>query len=203
MQVTGSLKKINMKNLLRGVFILIFNISFSQQFELESLETDGIDSIRFQRVLNELDNLSKEKKLPGTVTYIAKNNKVILNQANGFKDLEKKIPMKSDDIFRIASQTKLVTSVAIMILQEQGKLLITDKLSKYIPEFKNSKVAEFKDGGGYAIVNANNEITIKHLLTHTAGIGYGMGIGAEEWKNSNIQGFYFGAFKRTNSRNSK
>ena len=87
--------------------------------------------------MNELDNLSKEKKLPGTVTLIIKDNKVILNQANGFKDLEKEILMKSDDIFRIASQTKLVTSVAIMILQEEGKLLITDKLSKYIPEFKN------------------------------------------------------------------
>lgn len=191
MQVTGSFNRINMRNLFKGVFILIFNISFSQQLELKSLENVGIDSNRFQRVLNELDNLSKEKKLPGTVTLIIKDNKVILNQANGFKDLEKEILMKSDDIFRIASQTKLVTSVAIMILQEEGKLLITDKLSKYIPEFKNSKVAEFKEGGGYEIVNANNEITIKHLLTHTAGIGYGMGIGAEEWKKSNVQGFYF------------
>ena len=134
-----------MRNLFKGIFILIFNISFSQQLELKSLETVGSDSYRFQRVLNELDNLSIEQKLPGTVTLIIKDNKVILNQANGFKDLEKRIPMKSDDIFRIASQTKLVTSVAIMILQEEGKLLITDKLSKYMPEFKTSKVAESQD----------------------------------------------------------
>ena len=118
MLVTGSFNRINMRNLFKGVFILIFNISFSQQLELKSLENVGIDSNRFQRVLNELDNLSKEKKLPGTVTLIIKDNKVILNQANGFKDLEKEILMKSDDIFRIASQTKLITSVAIMMLQD-------------------------------------------------------------------------------------
>ena len=79
-----------MRKLFKGLFILIFNISFSQQLELKSLETVGIDSNRFQRVLNELDNLSKEQKLPGTVTLIIKDNKVILNQANGFKDLEKR-----------------------------------------------------------------------------------------------------------------
>lgn len=181
-----------MRNLfIKGIFIFFFNIGFSQQLELNSLESVGIDSHRFQRVLNNLETLSKERKLPGTVTLIIKDGKVILNQANGYKDVEKEILMKSDDIFRIASQTKLVISVAIMMLQEEGKLLITDKLSKYMPEFKNSKVAEFKEGGGYEIVNANNEITIKHLLTHTAGIGYGMGIGAEEWRKSNVQGFYF------------
>ena len=76
-----------MRNLFEGIFILIFNISFSQQLELKSLETVGIDSYRFERVLNELDILSKEKKLPGTVTLIIKDNKVILNQANGFRDL--------------------------------------------------------------------------------------------------------------------
>jgi len=189
---TGSLIKKNMQNLfIKGIFILFFNISFSQQLKPNFLETVGIDSKRFERVLDQLENLSKERKVPGTVTLIYKDNQLILNQANGFKDLEKKIPMNSDDIFRIASQTKLVISVGIMILQEEGKLLITDKLSKYIPEFKDSKVAEFKDGGGFTEVKAKNEITIKNLLTHTAGIGYGMGIGAEKWKESNVQGFYF------------
>jgi CubicO group peptidase (beta-lactamase class C family) len=78
-----------------------------------------------------------------------------------------------------------------MILQEEGKLLIQDPLSKYIPEFKETTVAEPKPEGGYAIVKAKREITIRDLLTHTAGIGYGSGVAADEWKRAGIQGWYF------------
>ena len=75
--------------------------------------------------------------------------------------------MKKDAIFRIASQTKAIVSVGIMILQEEGKLLITDPLSKYIPEFKETTVAISSDKGGYEVVKAKREITLRDLLTHT------------------------------------
>jgi CubicO group peptidase (beta-lactamase class C family) len=99
--------------------------------------------------------------------------------------------MTKDAIFRIASQTKAVISTGIMILQEEGKLLIQDPVSKYIPELKQTTVAEPKDGGGYTIVNAARVITVRDLLTHTAGIGYGYGLAADAWQQAGIQGWYF------------
>ncbi len=96
----------------------------------------------------------------------------------GKLDVEANTPMPTDAIFRIASQSKALTSVAIMILYEEGKLLLSDPVSKFIPEFKNSRVAvkaSEKDSEGYSTVPAKREITIRDLLTHTAGISYGNG----------------------------
>ena len=78
-----------------------------------------------------------------------------------------------------------------MMLQEEGKLLIQDPVSRFIPEYKETKVAVSKPTGGYEIVKAKREITIRDLLTHTAGVGYGQGIAAEEWKKAGLQDFYF------------
>ena len=116
-----------MKNLLKGVFILIFNISFSQQLELKSLETVGIDSNRFQRVLNELDNLSNEKKLPGTVTLIIKDNKVILNQANGFKDLEKEI----EELNQAGMKLEELKAKQLEVMADRENLTMLEFKEKY------------------------------------------------------------------------
>jgi CubicO group peptidase (beta-lactamase class C family) len=97
--------------------------------------------------------------------------------------------MKTNSIFRIASQTKFITATAIMMLQERGELVTTDKVSKFIPEFKETTVA-IKTDNGYKVVPAIREVTIKDLLTHTSGIGYGFGIASQEWINADIQGFY-------------
>ncbi len=78
-----------------------------------------------------------------------------------------------------------------MILREKGKLLITDPLSKYFPEFAETTVAKPKDGGGYNVVKAKRLITLRDLLTHTAGISYGNGPAADKWKEAGIQGWYF------------
>jgi CubicO group peptidase (beta-lactamase class C family) len=99
--------------------------------------------------------------------------------------------MNKDAIFRIASQTKAIVSVGIMILQEEGKLLISDPLSKFIPEFKESTVAVSSNDGNYRIVKSKREITLRDLLTHTAGIGYGQGIASDLWAEAEIQGWYF------------
>jgi len=99
--------------------------------------------------------------------------------------------MTNDAIFRIASQSKALVSLGIMILQEEGKLLISDPVGKYIPQFDSTTVAVPKEGGGYNVVPAKRKITIRDLLTHTAGIGYGSGPAADKWKEAGIQGWYF------------
>ncbi len=84
--------------------------------------------------------------------------------------------MKRDDIFRIASQTKAITSTAVMMLWEEGKFQLDDPISKYIPEFKDARVLktfQYNDTTWTGEIPAKNEITIRHLLTHTSGIGYG------------------------------
>ena len=130
-------------------------------------------------------------KLPGVVVLAARNGKVVYHQAIGMRDMENKKPMSTETIFRIASQTKAIVSVGIMMLQEEGKLLLSDPLSKYIPEFKETTVAIKEEDGGYTIQNAKREIKIRDLLTHTAGIDYGYGVAAEKWKNAEMQGWYF------------
>jgi len=99
--------------------------------------------------------------------------------------------MGTDAMFRIASQTKAIVSTAVMMLQERGQLLISDPISKYIPEFKNSTVAVKNEDDSYDVVPANREITIRDLLTHTAGIGYGYGAAVDKWEEAELQGWYF------------
>ncbi|MEK0814341.1 serine hydrolase, partial [Mycobacterium ulcerans] len=94
---------------------------------------------------------------------------------------DKKSPLPRDAIFRIASQSKAITSAAVMMLYEEGKLLLDDPVSKYIPEFKNARVLDHfnESDSSYTTVPAKREPTIRDLLTHTSGIGYAV-IGSKE-----------------------
>jgi CubicO group peptidase (beta-lactamase class C family) len=98
--------------------------------------------------------------------------------------------MKDDAIFRIASQTKALVSVGVLRLQEEGQLLLSDPVGKYIPEFQKTTVAVAREGG-YDVVAARRPITIRDLLTHTAGVAYGTGIAKDVWEKAGIQGWYF------------
>lgn len=138
-----------------------------------------------------LDEYVDQNRLAGTVTLILKDGSPAFEYANGYRDREAKDPIRSNTIFRIASQTKAIVSAGILILQEEGKLLVTAPLSTYLPEFAKTTVAVRKDDG-YDVVPANRQITIRDLLTHTAGIGYGYGAAAKEWEAAEIQGWYFG-----------
>ncbi len=113
--------------------------------------------------------------IPGGVFLIARDNQIVYYKNFGFRSTDKKVPYQKDDIFRIASMTKAVTSVAIMQLYEQGKLGLDDPVLNYIPAFKNSKVLDqfnAKDSS-YTTVPVKSPITIRQLLTHTSGIVYG------------------------------
>src|SRR5690606_5450388 len=129
--------------------------------------------------------------LPGGVLLVTREGDVVLEHAFGWRDLEADDLMRPDAIFRIASMSKLVTSVAALMLQEEGKLLLSDPVSKYIPEFARTTVAVPRDGGGYDVVPADRPITIRDLLTHTSGVGYGYGVARDRWEAAGITGWYF------------
>lgn len=154
-------------------------------------EEVGMSSQRLQRLSTTLQQYADDGKVAGAVVLVARRGKVAHIQAVGFRDREARAPMREDTIFRIASQTKALVSVGIMMLVEQGQLLLSDPLSKYLPEFRETTVAVPKEGGGYEVVKARRPITIRDLLTHTSGIGYGMGPAADQWKKAGIQGWYF------------
>jgi len=99
--------------------------------------------------------------------------------------------MSDDVIFRIASQTKAIISTGVMVLQEEGRLLISDPVGRYLPEFARTQVAVARDGGGYEVVDARGRITIRQLLTHTSGVSYGTGPASDRWESAGIQGWYF------------
>ncbi len=116
-----------------------------------------------------------EKKFPGAVTLIAKNGKIVYESEVGWNDSLKTTSYRKDDIFRLASMTKPIVSVAAMQLVEKGKLNLNDPISKYIPEFKNIEVLDKlnPEDSTWTTISANREPNIHHLLTHTAGIPYG------------------------------
>lgn len=126
----------------------------------------------------------ENSEIPGIVALVARNGTIIYHKAFGMADNKSKRDLKTTDIFRIASQTKAITSTAVMILWEEGKFRMDDPISKYIPEFENAQVLDslIEKDSTYTTIPANKEITIRHLITHTSGIGYGFIDGDERFK---------------------
>jgi CubicO group peptidase (beta-lactamase class C family) len=113
------------------------------------------------------------KSVAGATALIARRDKVVLSTSVGVQDADGKTPMTETTIFRIASMSKPITSAAVMILIDEGKLSASDPLSKFVPEFKEMTVlTPAADGKSYELVHADREITIHDLLTHTSGISY-------------------------------
>ena len=132
----------------------------------------GVATDRLERLHKSMQGFVDRKEVGGIVTLVAREGKTVDLHAVGFQDVEKNMPMKTDSIFRIASMTKPVTSVAIMMLFEEGKLFLTDPVSKFIPAFKSSTVME-GTGAEAKPVPARRAITIRDLLAHKSGITYG------------------------------
>lgn len=178
------------RSILILVFYLFTSITFAQSLEKVAPEAVGFSSERLAILTKTLQNYVAQEKLPGAVALVLRNGKVAYWEAVGQRDVEQGAPLQKNSIFRIASQTKALVSVGIMILQEEGKLLISDAVGKYIPEFNETTVAEPTEDG-YKVVPAKRKITLRDLLTHTAGIDYGNGTAKEAWKAAGIQGWYF------------
>jgi CubicO group peptidase (beta-lactamase class C family) len=126
----------------------------------------GFSKERLHRIGELIDRRIAAKEIPGAVTLVAHRGTVVHFEARGVLDLESRRPMTKDGIFDIASMTKPVTATAMLILAEEGRLRLTDPVSRFIPQFKDMKV-EVKPS---AAVAANREITIRDLLTHTSGL---------------------------------
>ncbi|WP_158859576.1 serine hydrolase domain-containing protein [Lunatibacter salilacus] len=144
----------------------------------------GMSPARLEKIDAMLGASVSEGDIPGVVALIAKDGKIVFHKAYGIADAAKGESMKKDHIFRIASQSKAITSTAVMMLWEEGKFRLDDPISKYIPEFNNLQVLQnfrYVDTT-YTSRPANKEITIRHLLTHTSGLGYGVIDGDERMK---------------------
>lgn len=190
MHAHDSTKKYGMHYLGIFLFLLFTSVIQAQQLEKTTPETVGMSSQRLQRLNTVLENYVENKQLPGAVVMISRKGKIAHTAAVGYRDYETKDPIRENTIFRIASQTKAIVSVGIIMLMEEGKLLLNEPVGNYIPEFNTTTVA-VKDGDSYKVVPANRKITIRDLLTHTAGIGYGWGLAHDQWEKAGITGWYF------------
>jgi CubicO group peptidase (beta-lactamase class C family) len=137
-------------------------------------EDAGMSSDRLARIRPAMQRYIDRGLVPGVVTLVARRGRVVHFEAIGYRDVEAKAPMTTDTIFRIASMTKPIASIALMTLYEEGHFLLNDPISKFLPEFANMKVAQAAPaaetgGAPYKLVPATRPITFKHVLTHTAG----------------------------------
>ncbi|MFH6601953.1 serine hydrolase domain-containing protein [Maribacter algicola] len=138
-------------------------------------------------------------KIPGAVSYIMKDGQMVHQAAYGYSNLEDKAAMQENQILHIMSMTKPIVSVAFMMLYEEGHFFLSDPVSKYLPQFKDLKVAKDVNAGLEGeTVPANKEITIHHVLTHTAGFSHGLGGTALD--NAFAQELYFKPQKDIESR---
>ena len=162
-------------------------------------EEVGLSTERLQRVNEVVQRYIAAKEISGAVTVVTRRGRVAHFETHGLMDVESKTPMRKDGIFRMASMTKPVTGVAVLMLVEEGKVRLTDPVSRFIPEFKDTQVAIAKpgpegaapSGGGgrgrgrgaapqeITLTPATRAITVRDLMTHTAGLGSG-GTGSRE-----------------------
>lgn len=177
-----------MKTLQTIFSFLLFSFSFTCTFAQAVLQTASPASVRvsgerLQRIDNLIQNNVDRKLISGAIGLIARDGKIVYNKAFGYSDIEAKTALRTNDIFRIASQTKAITSVAVMMLFEEGKFLLDDPISKYIPAFAKPTVLDKFNSAdsSFTTVPAKREITIRDLLTHTSGIDYAI-IGSSTMK---------------------
>jgi CubicO group peptidase (beta-lactamase class C family) len=165
----------------KNQFLLLLFVSasvrvFSQGIALQpgNPVTEQFSAERLQRIDKLVKQYIDSGWISGADAFVARNGKIVYDKAFGLADAGQKLPMKTDAIFRLASQTKAITSAAVMMLFEEGKFLLDDPISKYIPAFANPKVLDKynEKDSTYTTIPANREITIRDLLTHTSGIAY-------------------------------
>jgi CubicO group peptidase (beta-lactamase class C family) len=145
----------------------------SQSLPTGTPESVGVSTERLDRLHRGMQGFVDRHEVAGIVTLIERGGKVIDLRAYGMQDAETRTPMKTDTLFRIASMSKPITSVAVMMLYEEGRLALTDPVSRYIPAFKDTKVLAKSEGGVVTLEAAKRQITIRDLLTHRSGLSYG------------------------------
>jgi CubicO group peptidase (beta-lactamase class C family) len=153
-------------------FLVLNLAALAQDLPSAKPESVGISSERLERIATSVQRDVDAKRIAGAVTLVVRHGKVAWFKAQGMADREAGKPMPTDAMFLICSMTKPITSVAVMMLYEEGKFLLDDPVSKYLPEFKNAKVFVKPTSGEPYSIPATKEITIRDLLRHTSGITY-------------------------------
>ncbi len=171
--------------------LALSNVALAQQLPVAVPEAVGVSSTRLDRLSDVLRGYVDGGQLSGLVALLTRRGRVVYHEAFGQRDVESGAPMQRDAIFRIASQSKAVTSVAAMMLIEEGRMLLSDPVGKYLPAYAETSVAIVGDDGGYDIEESRRPITVRDLLTHSAGISYGDGPAIAAYKEAGIYGWYF------------
>jgi len=151
-----------------------FAQTHSKVLTVAAPEAGGFSASRLTRIDSGLIAWVRQKWVNGAVALIARNGKIVFDKAYGYNDVDTKEPLNKNGIFRIASQTKAITTVAVMMLWEEGKFSLDDPVSKFIPGFANEQVLNslnLKDTT-FTLVPAKRPVSIFDLLTHTSGLGY-------------------------------
>lgn len=156
----------------------------------------GFDPVRLQRLDGLFQDYVDRQQVAGSVLFVARDGHIVRLKAFGKQDIATDKPMRTDTIFRVASMSKAVTTVAVMMLYEEGKFMLHDPIGKYIPAFAHSVVAvpppaDAPPGTKFVTVPAKRPIQIRDLLTHTSGLSYGSGLAADQYKQANLQGWLF------------
>jgi CubicO group peptidase (beta-lactamase class C family) len=136
-------------------------------------ESVGMSSERLAKIGPAMQAYIDRGEVAGTVTMVVRRGRVVHVEARGWSDIEAGKELTTDALFRLASQTKPVTAAAAMILLEQGRFRLDDPIARYLPEFADMKVATLNQSGEVELVPLDRPITIRHLLTHTAGLSTG------------------------------
>ena len=183
------------RNFLAAAAILLplSGLALGQGLPPASPASAGFSSARLHRIDTVVAGYVRDHRIAGAVTLIARRGRTVHLGAYGMRDVESADPMRPDTIFRIASMSKAVTTVAALILMEEGRLLLSDPVSKYIPAFEKTTVlapASSPDGSA-APVPAKRKITIRDLMTHTSGISYGTGNAAARYDAAGARLWYF------------
>lgn len=165
-------------NCSRNIFVFLIPFFLPILIHAQIIQTNtknnSVDYEKLARIDGIVNEYINKNWLTGAVSIVIKDNQLVQYKSYGLADVASKKPMKNDAIFRIMSQTKAITSVGVMILYEQGKLLLDESISDFIPEFKNPVVLDkFNDADTtYTTIPAKREITFRDLLTHTSGLDY-------------------------------
>lgn len=157
------------------LFILLFTggLSLAQKKEASG-NAYPVNAERLSRIDQVIQEYVAKEWINGAEAIVYHKDQLVYHRAHGFRDLIKKQPLEKKSIYRMASQTKVITTVGILMLLEQGKFLLNDPISKFLPAFKNPLVLDTYNPSDttYTTIPAKREITFRDLLTHTSGIGY-------------------------------
>ena len=156
------------------VACVLVSLTWAAEMPFAKPEDVGMSAAKLEQVKAAVQKLVDDQKVAGAVTMVARKGKVVHVETFGLRDIEAKKPMERDTIMRFYSMTKPITSVAAMVLYDEGKFQLDDPVAKHIPELKGLKVYKESENGEAEYVEPNRAVTVRDLMRHTSGFTYGL-----------------------------